>query len=100
MQLSKEISEIILSLEWLKNCGKNEAVIEMCNGKCVYDKEQIKKNFNSVKWENVCLEARNNLMGYLANNHPEISNGYWNILVREVKGTIVPKVVDAIAIYL
>lgn len=97
MELNKEITESILLFEWLKNCGENKAVIEMCNGKSIANREEIKKNFNSIKWENVCLEARNDLTGYLAKNHPEIYNGYWNILVKEVKINIIPKIIDTIA---
>lgn len=48
----------------------------MCNGKRVTDKEEIKRNFSSIKRENGCFDIRDDLTGFLSKNHPAIYNGY------------------------
>lgn len=54
------------------------------------------KTMKKLEWENICLEERNNLTGYLAKNEPEIYNKNWNTLVKKIKAEVLPKITDDI----
>lgn len=54
--------------------------------------KQVEKSINSIKWENICLEERNKVTGFLAVNFPDKYNKYWNVLVEEIKQNIIPTI--------
>ncbi|MGG0334915.1 hypothetical protein [Priestia aryabhattai] len=96
MELNNAVVEAITSNDWLEYCGGETNLPKGSNYSYLSNKKVVNKNVKGVKWENICLEERNNLTGYLAKNKPELYNKNWNVLVREVKTEVLPKVVDKI----
>jgi hypothetical protein len=96
MELNNTIVKDILSCNWLSNSGISQDVIPDVDCDWIKDRSHVIKNFKSIKWENICLEARNDVTGYLAKNNTDSYNDNWNILVRKVKADIIPKVIDSI----
>jgi hypothetical protein len=96
MELNNAVVEAITSNNWLEYCGVETNLPKGSNYSYLSNKKVVNKNVKGVKWENICLEERNNLTGYLAKNKPELYNKNWNVLVREVKTEVLPKVVDKI----
>ena len=94
MELNKEIISEILNINWFENCGNNEVLSIDENYSYIKNIDKISKNLDANRWENICLEACNMLTGYLAKNNPDIFNGYWNIAVRQIKNTVIPKIID------
>ncbi|MFS0901778.1 hypothetical protein AB3N02_01740 [Priestia aryabhattai] len=96
MELNTAVVEAIISNNWLEYCGVKTNLPEGNNYSYLSNKKVVSKNIKGVKWENICLEERNILTGYLAKNKAELYNKNWNGLVREVKTEILPKVIDKI----
>lgn len=92
MKLDESVISEVLSTNWLDNCGKDENL--NLDVDCIFIKEVdiVKKEIDSIRWENICLENRNELTMFLAFNKPEIYNGFWNDGVYEIKDNVLPKI--------
>lgn len=97
MELNADVVQSLLTCDWLKNCGKPPEEIEGVRCLFITDKAQIEKNFKSIKWGNICLEARNDVTFHLFRYHPNVYHKVWNSLVDKVKEELLPKVVDTIS---
>lgn len=96
MELNNVVVEVIIFNNWLEYCGVEINFLKGSNYFYLLNKKVVNKNVKGVKWENICFEERNNLMGYLVKNKLELYNKNWNVLVREVKIEVLFKVVDKI----
>lgn len=85
MEINKIVATQILQMELLSNIGK-----QYKNYSNFKSMKQVEKSINSVKWENICLEERNKVTGFLAVNFPDEYNKYWNMLVEEIKQNVIP----------
>ncbi|WP_140456882.1 MULTISPECIES: hypothetical protein [Priestia] len=96
MKLNTAIVEAIISNNWLEYCGVETNLLQGSNYSYLSNIKKVNENVKGVKWENICLEERNILTGYLAKNKSELYNNNWNVLVREVKREVLPKVINKI----
>lgn len=96
MELNNSVVEALLTTHFFENCGKSDALLEGVNYTLLSDRNKVVKNINGIKWENICLEERNNLTGYLIRNNKDIYNKYWNILVRYIKDNVISKIIGNI----
>ena len=85
MKLNQDVIFQLTEKELLLNIGKNDDGLL----KPIVLKK-IEKTINSLKWENICLEEVNNVTGFLAVNHPDEYNLYWNDLVKQIKEEVLP----------
>ncbi|MCY8232251.1 hypothetical protein [Priestia endophytica] len=92
MKLNEEVIHKVLQIDWLSNCGREGSLPKHLPFSTLGNQKAVKKSIDSVKWENVRLEEVNNLTGFLAKNHSDVFNGYWNTLVMEIKHNILPDV--------
>lgn len=97
MELNADVVQSLLTCDWLKNCGKPPE--EITGVRCLFlsSKAQLEKNYKTIKWENICLEACNDVTSYLFLNHMNVYHKVWNNLVGRVKEELLPKVVDTIS---
>ena len=95
MELNAEVVQSLLTCDWLRNCGKPSEEIEGVRCLFITDKAQIEKNFKSIKWENICLDACGDVTVELCLHHREIYKE-WNSLVDKVNELIFPEVMDSI----
>ena len=95
MELNADVVQSLLTCDWLRNCGKPSEEIEGVRCLFITDKAQIEKNFKSIKWENICLDARGDVTVELCLHYREIYKE-WNSLVDKVNELIFPKVMDSI----
>ena len=96
MKLKKKVVSEILSIDWLGNCGKRNMPIIDSKYLVVKNIKKVRKDIDSILWENVCLENRNQLTVFLAFNKPEIYNNFWNDGVDEIKQDILPEIINNI----
>lgn len=96
MELNAEVVQSLLTCDWLKNCGQAPEEIEGVQCLFVTDKAQIEKNFKSIKWENICMYACNDVTSHLFLNHPEVYHKVWNSLVDDVEELIFPKTMGTV----
>lgn len=97
MELNAEVVQSLLTCDWLKNCGQAQEEIEGVRCLFVTDKAQIEKNFKSIKWGNIVLDACNDVTSHLFLNHPEVYHKVWNSLVGIVKEEIISQVTETIS---
>ncbi|KGR89501.1 hypothetical protein [Lysinibacillus odysseyi] len=99
MIIEKEIIDRICSIDWFSNCGNScgistqLTIVEEVNWK------KAMKHSQSRYWEEITLEASNELTEFLAVNAPA-KYKEWNKIVREGKGIIEKSVVPEITEYL
>lgn len=96
MELNNEVIKRIWLCDWFVNCGTKEDSIRGNEFERLTKISQVENSINSTKWENTCLEARNELTVYLTLNEPDVYNVYWNVLVNQIKKEVIPKVIDDI----
>ncbi|MCR8859840.1 MULTISPECIES: hypothetical protein [Bacillus] len=96
MELNTFVVEAVLSNNWLKHCGTESNFPQGIGYTYLSQKKIMIKTMKKLEWENICLEERNNLTGYLAKNEPEIYNKNWNTLVKKIKAEVLPKITDDI----
>ncbi|EKY3225545.1 hypothetical protein ACVS9Z_003684 [Cronobacter dublinensis] len=65
MIINQASIEKLLRINWLSNAGKDSSIP---NTICVKNINAFQLNLESEEWENVSLEARNNITGWLAKN--------------------------------
>lgn len=79
----EEIVERIDKIDWFSNCGK-QVSSEDFEISSVSSWSKGKSYYSTVKWENIQLEARNNLTEYLCFDHREVYR-LWNKITDEAK---------------
>ena len=91
MEIKQEFFQKLLEGKWLENCGSDENI--------TYDfkvmqvsKEEALKRIASIKWVNTCLDAENDLTGYLFLNHRKEYESYWNKQVEKLHAEYYPKI--------
>lgn len=96
MELNKNLIDEVLAINWFENCGNSDKTV--LNMDCVIINEinKVEKNLNACRWENICLEACNQLTSYLVKNNPQAYNTFWNVGVREIKSSVLPNVINKI----
>ena len=87
VKLDSNTVESILNVNLLNKIG--EPYNEYPN---ISNVNKVSKAVKSIKWENICLEEIGNLTGFLAVNHPDKYNLFWNQLVEEIKVKLIPHV--------
>ncbi|MGX7420043.1 hypothetical protein ACWOFR_14690 [Carnobacterium gallinarum] len=84
MKLDQNMIEIIKKIDFLSHSTNLEIGYQE-----IKDLKLAEKSINSLKWENLCLEERGKISGYLAQNNKELFSN-WNHLVNEIKEKIIP----------
>ncbi|EOU9536119.1 hypothetical protein ACOJCT_004412 [Cronobacter dublinensis] len=65
MNINQTAIENLLRVNWLSNAGKDSSIPNTIRVKNI---NAFQLNLESEEWENVTLEARNNITGWLAKN--------------------------------
>lgn len=91
MEIKQEFFQKLLECKWLENCGSDENI--------TYDfkvmkvsKEEALKRIVSLKWRNTCLDAENDLTGYLFLNHRDEYRLNWNKQVEKLNAEYYPQI--------
>lgn len=63
MNINQASIEKLLRINWLSNAGKDSSIPDTIRVKNI---NTFQINLESEEWENVTLEARNNITGWLA----------------------------------
>lgn len=88
MQLNEEVIRSFGNLRILSNIG------EMYKEKPKTNRlKQISKSIAGLKWENICLEEVNKVTGWLAVNHSNDYDLYWNSMVKEINERVIPDII-------
>jgi len=94
--IENEIIEKISNINWFSNCGNPVSIEVLLNIVYVSNWVEAKKHYTDPIWEDVTLEARNNLTEFL---HNKYINDYinWNKVTDEAKtfleNSIKPKII-------
>lgn len=95
MEIKHEFFKKLLDCKWLENCGNDKDVtydFEVIQVK----KEEALKRIVSLKWENTCLDAHNDLIGYLFTNHYDEYKCLWNKQVKILHAEYFPQIEEKI----
>lgn len=95
MELKKDFLDKIAHCAWFENCGDDS--FDRFEVVVVKDREKAVKSVTSIKWQNVCLEAQNDLTEYLFFNHRESYEKDWNNEVVYIKQEYWSKMSDTIS---
>ncbi len=95
MNIDKNITDRIKSINWFSNCGNETLLNTDFKIRSIVSWREAKKHYTNNAWEEKTLEERNKLTSFLSNNYRnEYSN--WNNIVKEAKifieEEIVPKI--------
>ncbi|EOW6620455.1 hypothetical protein ACVS9W_004205 [Cronobacter dublinensis] len=92
MNINQTAIKKLLRINWLSNAGKDSSIPNTTRVKNI---NAFQLNLESEEWENVTLEARNNITGWLAKKHV---NAFleWNKLADAAAIIIESKVVPQI----
>lgn len=92
MNINQASIEKLLRINWLSNSGKDSSIPDTIRVKNI---NAFQINLESEEWENVTLEARNNITGWLAKKHV---NAFleWNKLADAAAIIIESKIVPQI----
>ena len=92
MNINQASIEKLLRINWLSNAGKDSSIPDTIRVKNI---NAFQINLESEEWENVTLEARNNITGWLAKKHV---NAFleWNKLADAAAIIIESKIVPQI----
>jgi hypothetical protein len=94
LEVENKIFDRINKIEWFINCGKEVPIDIPYEVKYINSWNVAKKYYNQYKWEDVTLEAQNNLTVFL---HIKYRSEYeeWNNIVVEskkyLKADVIPK---------
>ncbi|WNY83046.1 hypothetical protein NNQ28_01115 [Cronobacter dublinensis] len=66
MNINQTAIKKLLRINWLSNAGKDSSIPNTTRVKNI---NAFQLNLESEEWENVTLEARNNITGWLAKKH-------------------------------
>ena len=91
MEIKQEYFQKLVECKWLENCGSDIDANYDFNTMLV-SKEEAEKRIASIKWENACLDAQNDLTGYLFINHRDKYNQVWNIQVEKIRKEYYPQI--------
>lgn len=91
MEIKQEFFQKLLEGKWLENCGRNENINYDFKVMQVNKKEALKR-IVSLKWRNTCLDAHNDLTGYLFLNHRNEYESYWNKQVEKLHAEYYPQI--------
>lgn len=81
---SRDFRNMIMECQLMDKCGKIEDLdfdVEYVNSK-----DKAIKMINSLEWENLCLDERNDFTGFLYDNYKDLYNKNWNVEVQKIKG--------------
>jgi hypothetical protein len=94
MEINKDIIKIINSIEWFENCGKQ--IKKNIDYEISYAKDikSVVKHISSTRWENIGLEAENELTTCLFKNYPDKYHEVWNLIVKDIKANILVSIMD------
>lgn len=91
MEIKQEFFRKLLECKWLENCGSDQNITY--NFKVMQvSKEEALKRIVSLKWKNTCLDAHNDLTGYLFLNHREEYEFNWNKQVEKLHEEYYPQI--------
>lgn len=91
MEIKQEFFQKFIDCKWLENCGKDENSTYDFKVMKVSKKEALKR-IMSLKWRNTCLDAQNDLTGYLFINKREELNLFWNKQVEKLHAEYYPQI--------
>lgn len=91
MEIKQEFFQKLLDCKWLENCGSDENIAYDFKVMQVNKKEALKR-IVSLKWQNTCLDAHNDLTGYLFLNHREEYRLNWNKQVEKLHAEYYPQI--------
>jgi hypothetical protein len=98
MKIDTKIIEQIKKIEWFCNCGKPLSNAIEFEVNYVTSWKQAKKYYQSNDWEDIRLEAKNELTLYLHDNYPS-EYKMWNKVVRDTKAILEKDVKQKIEVY-
>lgn len=86
-----DLFQKLLECKWLENCGSDiDANYDFKT--MLVTKEKAEKRIVSIKWQNTCLNAENDLTEYLYLNHRDEYNLFWNKQVKNITEEYYPQI--------
>lgn len=90
-----EIQIKLFNCAWLQKCGDKEEKFDKFSFIWAKDLSDVKKNIESVKWENVILEESNEFRYFLSENYP-VAYDKWNEELEKIKERYMPEILSNI----
>jgi hypothetical protein len=95
MKIDYEIAQRIKDIDWFRNCGNKLNGITRFTIDNIYTVEEALYFCNTSKWEEITLDARNELTSYLREKYKSKYNE-WNMQVKMAKDFIKSEVTPSI----
>lgn len=82
MGLNEEFIKKMNTCKWMSRCGeKDDFGFEV---EYLDSKKKVKKSINGLKWENTCLDGREDFTEYMCINYKELTGIKWNRIAEEI----------------
>lgn len=100
MKINMDIVKQIENINFFERCGYNDRKsLQLNHGfRMIKSLDGIDDKYIRYGWDNVCLEAMNDIRSYLYDNNHDLYNHEWNPLVIEIKQDIMPHISEIISI--
>ncbi len=87
--------EKLLQCDWLSRCGDREEIYQNFRFIWAQSLSEAEEKINSVRWENIVGEEKNEIWAFLMEHHPDAFEK-WNEELARIKEKYVPDIMAAV----